>query len=51
MKSVIIQNMQYSFEYLRDAESLSAYHSPQTMTCHRPSRSGLHLPVREERAT
>lgn len=27
--------------------SLSAYHSPQNykMTCHRPSKSGLHLPV------
>ena len=34
-------------EYLRDVESLSAYHSPQNYrkTCHRPSRSGLHHPV------
>lgn len=33
--------------YLRDAMSLSAYRSPQNckMTCHRPSRSGLHRPV------
>lgn len=33
--------------YLRDAENLSAYHSPQNYkkTCHHPSKSGLHHPV------
>lgn len=35
--------------YLRSAESLSAFHSPQNYrrTCRHPSRSGLHLPVAE----